>query len=553
MRDDASVASVRHAPVLGTALVAAAAAFVPLASSSVTEVIRGTAGADRLIGTAQSDMLFGFGARDYLESRRGDDFLNGGNGVDVLFAGAGADRIQAAFDGFADRVSCGLGRDIVVAERADRVATDCEVVSRQLSRDRFRIKPAQPGTQVEPDSEARGRMIVAAFQVGRFFDGGALATGFSTSTDAGRTWRSGLLPRITRWTRPAGAAAFAADPSVAYDAATGWWLVASLTAGAGDDAVLISRSRDGVRWQKPIRGVRGEGLDKSWVACDKWRQSRFFGRCYLAYRQGNPGSILVARSTNGGRTWSRPATAAVGAAGKQSVNGALPLVRPNGSLVVAFTAVAGTLRGPDEVAAATSTDGGVTFMPQQRVAVVPRSPLSFFAFRAPQFVSGDVDGDGTVYLAWQGCIATPCEDAEIMLATSPEGTSWSTPVRIPTATEEAHVQSFLPALAIQPGTRGTRARLTLLYYTMDCGRLVCPIDAGVISSADGGRTWGAPQRLSAQPMPPDWLANTNQGRMLGDYVSISYAGGRAVGVFALAAAPSSAHLNEAIFATRLSR
>src|SRR5690349_13182097 len=47
---------------------------------------------------------------------------------------------------------------------------------------------------VEPDTFANGSTIVAAFQVGRIYDGGACAIGFSTSTDSGATWNDGLLP-----------------------------------------------------------------------------------------------------------------------------------------------------------------------------------------------------------------------------------------------------------------------------------------------------------------------------------------------------------------------
>src|SRR5215212_6785439 len=53
---------------------------------------------------------------------------------------------------------------------------------------------------VEPDSFSNGSTIVAAYQVGRIYDGGACATGFSTSTNNGATWTSGLLPGLTKWT-----------------------------------------------------------------------------------------------------------------------------------------------------------------------------------------------------------------------------------------------------------------------------------------------------------------------------------------------------------------
>src|SRR6516162_3431387 len=55
-------------------------------------------------------------------------------------------------------------------------------------------------TEVEPDTFSNGSTIVAAFQVGRVYDGGACAIGWATSTDNGATWSNGLLPGLTKWT-----------------------------------------------------------------------------------------------------------------------------------------------------------------------------------------------------------------------------------------------------------------------------------------------------------------------------------------------------------------
>src|SRR6185503_21307126 len=54
-------------------------------------------------------------------------------------------------------------------------------------------------TEVEPDTFSNGSTIVATFQVGRIFDGGACAIGFATSQNNGATWSNGLLPGITKW------------------------------------------------------------------------------------------------------------------------------------------------------------------------------------------------------------------------------------------------------------------------------------------------------------------------------------------------------------------
>jgi hypothetical protein len=46
-----------------------------------------------------------------------------------------------------------------------------------------------------------------------------------------------------------------------------------------------------------------------------------------------------------------------------------------------------------------------------------------------------------------------------------------------------------------------------------------------------------------------WLADTDQGFMVGDYISTSIVGNDAFPVFAVATPPSNGHLNEAIYTT----
>ncbi len=108
----------------------------------------GTAARDLMLGAAGADRLAGLGGADCLYGQAGDDRLSGGPGADRLFGGpgrdrlsggpgadrfsggAGADRISAR-DGRRERISCGSGRDIVTADRNDRVARDCERVTRR--------------------------------------------------------------------------------------------------------------------------------------------------------------------------------------------------------------------------------------------------------------------------------------------------------------------------------------------------------------------------------------------------------------------------------------
>src|SRR5512135_2904881 len=98
-------------------------------------------------------------------------------------------------------------------------------------------------TEVEPDTYSSGSTIVAAFQVGRIYDGGACAIGFATSTDNGATWTSGLLPGLTKYSG-GGAYDRATDPAVAYDAKYNVWMISSLvlTEAGGVKGVAIFTS-----------------------------------------------------------------------------------------------------------------------------------------------------------------------------------------------------------------------------------------------------------------------------------------------------------------------
>ena len=145
---------------LRLAIVVLAAALPALAAGAVQKTVLGTPRADFLAGTETSDRIL----------------ARGGN-----------DRIAAEYDGGLDRVSCGTGRDVVVADARDRIDGDCEVVSRRIHRDRHSNVESQHESEVEPDSQTVGQTTVAVFQVGRNRTGGAASIGFSTSKDGGRT------------------------------------------------------------------------------------------------------------------------------------------------------------------------------------------------------------------------------------------------------------------------------------------------------------------------------------------------------------------------------
>src|SRR4051812_50161266 len=88
-----------------------------------------------------------------------------------------------------------LGGALALAVAAPAAAN---VPLTQVSADPFTNPTSQHATELEPDTFANGSTVVAAFQVGRFFNGGATDIGFVRSGDGGATWGApGLLARMT--------------------------------------------------------------------------------------------------------------------------------------------------------------------------------------------------------------------------------------------------------------------------------------------------------------------------------------------------------------------
>jgi Ca2+-binding RTX toxin-like protein len=89
-------------------------------------------GADRVTVSGAPGELTGGDGNDDLRGGPAGDVLLGGQGADELSGDGGADRIVSR-DGVADGVRCGAGADVVDADTFDRVAADCETVTRTLT------------------------------------------------------------------------------------------------------------------------------------------------------------------------------------------------------------------------------------------------------------------------------------------------------------------------------------------------------------------------------------------------------------------------------------
>jgi hypothetical protein len=149
-----------------------------ISGSAGADCIDGGPGNDRIAGLAGADVLEGAAGRDTVTGGEGADVLTGGPGPDKLSGGPGADRVSDVPDtyeiGFAsengvaagpgadrvdvangrrDKVHCGSARDVVVADREDRLE-GCE-------RKRFERSPLP---EAAPRTGGRRQIFMVRFR-----------------------------------------------------------------------------------------------------------------------------------------------------------------------------------------------------------------------------------------------------------------------------------------------------------------------------------------------------------------------------------------------------
>ncbi|WP_217922987.1 calcium-binding protein [Miltoncostaea oceani] len=93
-------------------------------------VVHGGPGDDEINGDSEANSLYGDAGDDVIHGGHGGDVLDGGPGHDRLYGDSltveagGGDTINAR-DGEADEVSCGVGSDVVIADREDTTYAGC--------------------------------------------------------------------------------------------------------------------------------------------------------------------------------------------------------------------------------------------------------------------------------------------------------------------------------------------------------------------------------------------------------------------------------------------
>ena len=394
----------------------------------------------------------------------------------------------------------------------------------------------QHKTVAEPDTFSAGSTIVAVAQLGVFVDGGATGIGFATSTNAGVSWASGVLPGITRYTNPPGPYDEAAAPSVAFDARHNVWIAVSVglkVPGPVGAAILASRSTNGgLTWNNPVTiaaaGANGN-FDKPWIVCDNGSASPFYGSCYAQFDDlGHSSRLKISSSTDGGLTWLARTTPNIGVIGGQ------PLVQPSGKVIIPIDNASETALG-----ALVSSNGGGSW---SFVTITSITTAADPFIRSSPLPSAEIDGAGRVFVTWEDCrFRAGCSTNDLVYVTSSDGTAWSAVQRIPIDPVTSTVDHLIPGIGVDKATSGATAHVSVTYYYFPnntCTFSTCQLFAGSISSTNGGAMWNAPVQF-AGPMMLIWLPTTGGSPTVGDYISTSFAGdGTSHGAVIVAKVPS---------------
>lgn len=369
---------------------------------------------------------------------------------------------------------------------------------------------------------SRPEVMVVAGRV----DAPRLACTVAVTTTGGEAWRALELP-------PAPDATNCFWPAVAFDGDGKLLVLYTPTGGPFNlpSALWLQRftpefNADGppVRVAGPLTfqprlAVEGRRVLVAWIAASEARAAKFLGF------GPPPNPILLARSEDGGRTFSPPVT--VGEPTRLAVQPTL-LAGPGGQVVVGALDLEHDLdtyqtrpegrsgpppAGPWQVVLWRSTDGGATFGPAANVAggVVPPQRVLIDLAPAPAFAL-EPAGD-RIYAAWES-------GRDVLFSRSDDGGArWSPPQRLGTSAGG----QFLPGIGVAPD-----GRVDVAYY--DRSRDPDDVLAEVVlaSSTDGGGSFVS-EVISEHPFDSMVGSFNGDDVMLGSHLAVlSHAEGTTV-------------------------
>ena len=204
------------------------------------------------------------------------------------------------------------------------------------------------------------------------------------------------------------------------------------------------------------------------------RQSFPAGNIYLAYTDflagtksnATPTHLMFTHSTDCGVTWSTPVQINTGTTTSQ---GSTIAVNPlTGAVYVAWRQFATTGVTPDAIMIAQSTNAGKTFSKPVQISTFQPfdQPTSTTTFRTNAYPALTSDMFGFVYVAYSARGVSSSGDARIVAAGSLDGTHWTPAFMVDNPPQNAQTNPSGRGHQIMPAMTFANGRLTLLYYDL---------------------------------------------------------------------------------------
>ena len=406
--------------------------------------------------------------------------------------------------------------------------------------------PQQQDTAVEPSitvNPRNPRNAVALYQAGRVDAGCAQINGYATTFDGGKTWTSGVLPKLTAVN--GGPVPLASDPVVAFGPDNVVYANSLMCDGNFNDLAVSVSTNGGRSWGPPIMVPTERTLpldDKNWITVDNGTgPGHHPGRLYLVW--DNIAPVVAMYSDDRAKTWNGPFVVYPG----QGI-GSVPLVMPNGDLAVVFQGLfplpplltdgpidPTDLTFPDKFVIATAPMAGslptgapLVFGPPTAIASY-RGTDSRMHRAAENLPTAAVNPrTGRIHVAWSDNRFRTDVTNDIVITHSDDGgLTWTPPKRTHPAKPDDYVEHFTAAM--ETGKDGI---IRLMYRRQaqdaqleDIPRHTPYVDTFYQQSRDDGKTFTKPLKVNTKIRTDIRFASySRESAFLGDYNQIAVNG-----------------------------
>ncbi|WP_274361663.1 sialidase family protein [Paenibacillus thermotolerans] len=388
----------------------------------------------------------------------------------------------------------------------------------------FTNAECEPWLAVNPSNPNH---LIGVWQQDRWSNGFARAIVAGFSFDGGATWNETPLPfSLCTTSRFNFGRTVDGWVSIGPDG-TAYSCAFSVNRITNSTAILAATSSNGGRtWQNAqiIISNRGKTFinNKPSITADPTRP----GVAYVVWDRlqfGSSGSLvtgptLFSKTTNGGRTWSKPKIIFAPGSGNSTIGNEIIVDPRNGKLYNFFNwqVRSGVNRGRN-ISVQRSNDGGATWSTAtiiaKQMSVPLRTPNTGTLIRAGNVLPQAAVGPrGMLYAVWADSRFSGGRFVQIAISHSSDGgVTWSKPIRVSPPTGKA---AFTPNVAVN-----SRGVVGVTYYdfrsaTTQTG--TTPTDYWIRFSANGAESFGVEKHI-AGPFDILTAPQTNGGRFLGDY------------------------------------